>query len=119
MSLIINLLSVVTFIGISDQKVAREEISVPSCNFFASERLKDRSKFVRTDVLLGAGFNNVFDFRVAHPLAVRVGIIFRNGEQVKKHFFLDSRLDVVHGLLVQHDDFGLGKLPSIGSVQFV
>jgi hypothetical protein len=108
MSLTINLLGVVTFIGIFDQKVARKKIPLSSCHFLTAKGLEDRSEFVRTDVLLGAGFNEVLDFGIAHPLAVGVAIILRDGKQVYKHFFLDGRLDVVHGVIVQHLDFGLG-----------
>ena len=82
MSLIINLLSVVTFIRISDQKVARKEIPLSSCHFLTAKGLEDRSEFMRTDVLLGAGFNEVLYFGIAHPLAVWVAIIHRDGEQV-------------------------------------
>ncbi len=33
---------------------------------------------MRTDVLLGAGFNEVLDFGIAHPLAVGVAIVQRD-----------------------------------------
>ena len=108
MSLIINLLGVVTFVGISDQKVARKKIPLPTGHFLAAKRLEDRSKFVRTDVLLRAGFNEVLDLGIAHPLAHGVVVIVRNGEQVQEHFFLDGRLHVVLGLVIEHLDFGLG-----------